>query len=82
MGKSLLAQRSVNAKSCDSGSQLSLFPNGLILLCYIASDAPVKKNQARGSFLGQTASQTWRSGSDLADMRLGPPQCHVTLHLA
>lgn len=73
---------SVSAKSWDTGSQSSLLPNGLILLFYIASDAPVKRNQACGSFLGQMASQTWRSGSDLADMRLDPLQCHITLHLA
>lgn len=72
----------VNAESFDIGSQLPLLPSSLILICYVVSDAPVKRIKARDSFLGQMAFQTWRSCSDLADTRLHPPQCQVALHLA
>lgn len=51
-------------------------------LCYIASDAPVKRNEVQGSYLGQMASQTCRSGCNLTDRRLDPPQSHITFHLA
>lgn len=40
MGEITAGSVSVNAKSCVIGSQLSLLPNSLILLCSIASNAP------------------------------------------
>lgn len=59
----------IKAKSCDIRSQLSLLPAMLTLLCCLAIDAPEKGNQACTSS-GQMASQTWWSGSVLADTRL------------
>lgn len=59
-----------------------MLPKGLTLLCYIASDAPVKIKSSPGLTLGPDGLSNLRSGYNLTDRGLDPPQSHITFHLA